>query len=128
MPSAGAPNTGTPDLSSAMGDLVRYRREHLTGDEKGEGQIFLEHLFQAFGHAGLRQAGAVLEARMRRGSGRRRTSFADCIWKPRVLIEMKKAGEPLGRHYEQGLLPAARRTRLASVRLDMRPAVAQWDD
>jgi hypothetical protein len=41
---------------------------------------------------------------MRRRSGsQRRTSFADCIWKPRVLIEMKKAGEPLGRHYEQAL-------------------------
>jgi hypothetical protein len=103
MPSAGAPRTTTPDLASAMRSFVRYRQEHLTGDEKGEGQIFLEHLFQAFGHAGLREAGAVLEARMRRGSGRRRTSFADCVWKPRVLIEMKKAGEPLGRHYEQAL-------------------------
>lgn len=39
---------------------------------------------------------------MRRRVGRR-TTFADCIWKPRVLIEMKKAGEPLGRHYEQAL-------------------------
>jgi hypothetical protein len=86
-----------------MRHLVRYRQEHLTGDEKGEAQIFLEHLFQAFGHAGLREAGAVLEARVRRGSGRRRTSFADCVWKPRVLIEMKRAREPLGRHYEQAL-------------------------
>jgi hypothetical protein len=25
-----------PDLASAMRDLVRYRQEHLTGDEKGE--------------------------------------------------------------------------------------------
>lgn len=104
MPSLGAHAAAGPDLASAMRDLVRYRREHLTGDEKGEGQIFLEHLFQAFGHAGVRQAGAFLEARMRRRSSqRRRTSFADCIWKPRVLIEMKKAGEPLGRHYEQAL-------------------------
>jgi hypothetical protein len=105
MPSVGAPRTApTQDLTSSMYNLVRYRREHLTGDEKGEAQIFLEHLFQAFGHAGVRQAGAVLEARMRRRSDkRRRTSFADCIWKPRVLIEMKKAGEPLGRHYEQAL-------------------------
>ena len=45
----------------------------------------------------------MLEARMRRGAGRQRTSFADCVWKPRVLIEMKKAGEPLGRHYDQAL-------------------------
>ncbi len=102
MPSARA--VAGLDLASAMRDFARYRQEHLTGDEKGEGQIFLEHLFQAFGHAGLRQAGASLEARMRRRAGhRQRTSFADCIWKPRVLIEMKKAGEPLGRHYEQAL-------------------------
>jgi SAM-dependent methyltransferase len=105
MPSVGASRVApASDLAGAIGDFVRYRQEHLTGDEKGEGQIFLEHLFQAFGHAGLREAGAVLEARMRRRSDkRRRTSFADCIWKPRVLIEMKKAGEPLGRHYEQAL-------------------------
>jgi methylase of polypeptide subunit release factors len=105
MPSLGALRAAvSPDLSSAMRDFVRYRREHLTGDEKGEGQIFLEHLFQAFGHAGLRQAGASLEARLRRRSGsQKRISFADCIWKPRVLIEMKKAREPLARHYEQAL-------------------------
>jgi hypothetical protein len=97
MSSLGAHAAANPDLASAMRDFVSYRQEHLTGDEKGEGQIFLEHMFQAFGHAGLRQAGASLEARMRRRSGQRqRTSFADCIWKPRVLIEMKKAGEPLG--------------------------------
>jgi hypothetical protein len=48
MSSVGAPRIATPDLASAMRDLVRYRQEHLTGDEKGEGQIFLEHLFQAF--------------------------------------------------------------------------------
>ena len=103
MSNPAATRPDTPDLTAAMRDLVRYRHEHLTGDEKGEAQIFLEHLFQAFSHAGLREAGAVLEARMRRSSGRRRTSFADCIWKPRVLIEMKKAGEPLGRHYDQAL-------------------------
>jgi hypothetical protein len=101
MGSVGTPRAASPDLAGEMRDFVRYRQEHLTGDEKGEGQIFLEHLFQAFGHAGLRQAGAFLEARMRRRVGRR-TSFADCR-KPRVLIEMKKAGEPLGRHYEQAL-------------------------
>jgi hypothetical protein len=95
MPSASA--AAGLDLASAMRDLVRYRREHLTGDEKGEGQIFLEHLFQAFGHAGLRQAGAVLEARMRRRSGsQRRTSFADCIWKPRMLIEIEEGRRALG--------------------------------
>ena len=104
MSSLGAQTAASPDLSSALHNFVRYRREYLTGDEKGEGQIFLEHLFQAFGHAGIRQAGAVLEARMRRRTGsQKRTSFADLVWKPRVLIEMKEAGEPLGRHYDQAL-------------------------
>lgn len=57
MGSVGTPRAASPDLAGEMRDFVRYRQEHLTGDEKGEGQIFLEHLFQAFGHAGLRQAG-----------------------------------------------------------------------
>src|SRR6266542_3462590 len=105
MPSPGASQASAgPDLTTALREFVRYRRQYLTGDEKGEGQIFLEHLFQAFGHAGIRQAGAILEARMRRRTGsQKRTSFADLVWKPRVLIEMKKAGEPLGRHYDQAL-------------------------
>ena len=29
-------------------------KQHLTGDEKGEAQLFLDRLFQAFGHAGLK--------------------------------------------------------------------------
>ena len=61
MPSAGAPHTATPDLTSAIRDLVRYRQEHLTGDEKGEAQVYCERLFRAFGHEGLPEAGATLE-------------------------------------------------------------------
>jgi hypothetical protein len=59
-----------------MRELVRYRQEHLTGDEKGEGQVFLERLFQAFGHGGVRQAGHSSRpgcgAGWRARSGRRR--------------------------------------------------------
>src|SRR5690606_25398208 len=29
------------------------------------------------------------------------TAFADCVWKPIVLIEMKKRGEDLSRHLSQ---------------------------
>ena len=29
--------------------FVSWAREHITGDEKGEAQIFLDHLFQGFG-------------------------------------------------------------------------------
>lgn len=71
----------------------------LRGDEKGEAQVFLEHLFQAFGHPSLAEIGAVLEDRVR--GARRATQFADLVWRPRVLIEMKKRGERLDRHYHQ---------------------------
>ena len=38
-------------------EFVAFVRQHLTGDEKGEAQIFCERLFQAFGHAGVFEAG-----------------------------------------------------------------------
>jgi hypothetical protein len=72
----------------------------LSGDEKGEAQVFSDRLFQAFGHAGYKEAGAVLEFRIKRGD-RRGTRFVDLIWKPRLLLEMKKGGEKLQAHYRQ---------------------------
>ena len=71
----------------------------LKGDEKGEAQVFCDRLFQAFGHAGYKEAGAELEFRVVGAGGR--TKFADLIWRPRLLIEMKKRGEKLQRHYSQ---------------------------
>ncbi len=49
---------------------------------------------------GYKEAGATLEFRIKKGKGRG-TSFADLIWKPRLLIEMKKADEKLHLHYRQ---------------------------
>lgn len=80
--------------------LVAYRTNHLTGDEKGEAQVFCDRLFRAFGHDGVREAGATLEMRIKRRD-QRGTAFADLMWKPRVLIEMKRAGVDLKRHYRQ---------------------------
>lgn len=80
--------------------LAAYRAQHLSGDEKGEAQVFLERLFQAFGHAGYAEAGAKLEMRIK-ARDTRGTSFADLVWKPRVLVEMKKAGTDLSKHYRQ---------------------------
>ena len=71
----------------------------LKGDEKGEAQVFLERLFIAFGHAGYLEAGAVLEERVKGRLGG--TRFADLVWQPRVLIEMKSRREPLAKHYQQ---------------------------
>ena len=72
----------------------------LKGDEKGEAQVFCDRLFKAFGHKGYKEAGAELEYRIKKKSTGG-TSFADLIWKPRLLIEMKKRGEKLFHHYQQ---------------------------
>lgn len=85
--------------SEQLNTFVSYVRKHLKGDEKGEAQIFLDHLFIAFGHAGLREAGATCEERIKKD--KRGTAFADLVWRPIVLIEMKKRGEDLSRHYRQ---------------------------
>jgi len=93
-------NPAADELPLRLDGFVRYRKEHLTGDEKGEAQLFLENLFKALGHDGLRQAGATLEMRVARRDNRG-TAYADLVWKPRVLIEMKKAGRNLQQDYRQ---------------------------
>jgi SAM-dependent methyltransferase len=85
--------------NTTLKNFVQWCAEHITGDEKGEAQIFLDQLFRAFGHAGFKEAGATCEMRVKKaGKG---TSFADLAWKPVVLIEMKKRGEDLSKHYSQ---------------------------
>ncbi len=79
---------------------MAWVREHITGDEKGEAQIFLDHLFQGFGHKGVKEAGATLEQRIKKEDAKG-TAFADLVWKPVVLIEMKKRGVDLSKHYRQ---------------------------
>ena len=71
----------------------------LSGDEKGEAQVFCDRLFQAFGHAGYKEAGAELEYRVKAKG--QTTKFADLLWEPRLLLEMKKRGEKLEKHYMQ---------------------------
>ncbi|MEX0703474.1 MAG: type IIL restriction-modification enzyme MmeI, partial [Planctomycetales bacterium] len=85
-----------------LAEFARWAAAHVTGDEKGQSQIFLDRLFQAFGRKGVLEAGGEPEFRIRKakedGGG---TSFADLVWKPWVLIEMKRRGEDLTRHYRQ---------------------------
>ena len=83
-----------------LSDFVAWANQHITGDEKGEAQIFLDRLFVAFGQGGIREAGATLEMRVRKADNKG-AAFADLVWKPVVLIEMKKRGEDLSRHYRQ---------------------------
>lgn len=82
-----------------INEFVRYAGS-LKGDEKGEAQVFCDRLFKAFGHGGYHEAGATLEERIKRRDGRG-TQFADLVWKPRLLLEMKKGGEKLHLHYRQ---------------------------
>ncbi len=81
--------------------FVDYTKKHIKGDEKGEAQIFLDHFFMALGYSeGLKGAGADCEFRIKNAANKS-TSFADLVWKPRILIEMKKRGENLTKHYQQ---------------------------
>lgn len=83
-------------------EFITWHGKHITGDEKGQAHIYLDRLFQAFGHAGVLDVGGQTEFRIRKdkedGGG---TSFADLVWKPIVLIEMKKRGTDLQKHYRQ---------------------------
>ncbi len=89
------------DRKTRLQDFVTWAATHITGDEKGEAQIFLDRLLQAFAQKGVLETGKA-EFRIRKpkedGGG---TSFADFVWKPLVLIEMKKRGADLRRHYRQ---------------------------
>lgn len=82
--------------------FVSWYTANISGDEKGEAQVFLDRLFQGFGQGGILDVGGKPEFRVRRatedGGG---ISFADYVWKPVVLIEMKKRGSPLQKHRKQ---------------------------
>ena len=88
------------DLVESLKSFQTYVRDHIRGDEKGEAQVFLDRMFIGFGHKGHKEAGATLEERIKKNDSKG-TSFADLIWKPRLLIEMKKRGAKLQLHYRQ---------------------------
>lgn len=88
-------------LKDRLGEFVLWNQTHCRGDEKGEGQIFFERLLRAFGNRGVQESGATCEYRIKKGMATKKTKFADLVWPTRVLIELKKRGEPLGKHYDQ---------------------------
>ena len=75
-----------------LAEFVTWVGDHITGDEKGQAQLFLDRLFQAFGQKGSLEVGGTPEMRIKKpsedGGG---TGFADYVWKPVVLIEMRSA-------------------------------------
>ncbi|HWE40451.1 MAG TPA: type IIL restriction-modification enzyme MmeI [Isosphaeraceae bacterium] len=88
------------ERKARLAEFVGWVGQNIKGDEKGEAQVFLDRLFRGFGHEGAREAGATFEERVKKADGKG-TSFADLVWKPVVLVEMKKRGEDLGKHYRQ---------------------------
>ncbi|BAT52297.1 DNA modification methyltransferase related protein [Nostoc sp. NIES-3756] len=87
--------------SESLNNFLVFCQQHIKGQEKKEAQTFLDRFFRAFGHEGALEAGASYEEAIRKGSKKGKTGFADLVWKPRVLIEMKKRGEDLSKHYSQ---------------------------
>ena len=83
--------------------FVRYCQQYFKGDEIGESKFFLDRFFQAFGHEGVLEAGATPEARVKKGSKKGNTGFADLDWKPLLLIVMKYRGDYLIKHYAQAV-------------------------
>jgi type II restriction/modification system DNA methylase subunit YeeA len=83
----------------AFHDFARFAAS-LRGDEKSEAQTFLFHLLEAFGHhPNTLPDGSFFEYRVRFPGDK--TRFADFVWPPRVLIEMKSRGAKLSKHYQQ---------------------------
>jgi hypothetical protein len=75
------------DRKTRLQNFVDWAAAQITGDEKGEAQIFLDRLLQAFHQKGLLEIGKA-EFRIRKakedGGG---TAFADFVWKPLDVIE-----------------------------------------
>ena len=97
-------------------EFVSYVKANLTGDEKGQAQLFCDRLFRAYGHKGIFEADGGLEVRVKEADSKA-TKFIDCLWSPQnkdgVLIEMKRKDVknleshfPQARDYWIGLLPS----------------------
>jgi SAM-dependent methyltransferase len=91
----------TSSTPETLSKFVQFCHQHITGQERKEAQTFLDRFFRAFGHEGALEAGATYEEAIKKSSKTGKTGFADLVWKARVLIEMKKRGEDLNKHYSQ---------------------------
>ena len=88
-------------IAQRLSEFVAWWRGNIKGDEKGEAQIFLDRFMRAFGHAGALEAGEYETRVRKRRNGKVSVSFADYLVPKIALIEMKKRGEDLKRHYTQ---------------------------
>ena len=47
-----------------LAEFVNWTSQHIRGDDKGEAQIYLDRLFQAFGQPGVLEVGGQTEFRV----------------------------------------------------------------
>jgi hypothetical protein len=71
------------------------------GNEKQEGQTFIQKLLRAWGWQDATEAGVSFEHRIPKGGAGGGMGFADALIPGKVLIEMKQRGEPLAQHFPQ---------------------------
>jgi hypothetical protein len=88
--------------------FTSWSQQHIKGDEKGEAQIFLDRLFQAFDQQGCLDVGGTPEFRIRKsdedGGG---TAFADYNCVRRLCLETDCAdrNEEARREFAKTLSP-----------------------
>ena len=81
------------DRKKKLESFVAWVRQHITGDEKGQAQIFLDRMFQAFGQKGSLDIGGSPEFRVRKaaedGGG---VSLPIKFVKPTVACNLMRVG------------------------------------
>jgi SAM-dependent methyltransferase len=72
-----------------------------SGNEKQEGQTFVQKLLSAWGWTDATEAGVSFEHKIPKGGAGGGMGYADALIPGKVLIEMKQRGEALGQHFPQ---------------------------
>jgi SAM-dependent methyltransferase len=72
-----------------------------SGNEKQEGQTFVQKLLTAWGWEDSTEAGVRFEHKIPKGGAGGGMGYADALIPGKVLIEMKQRGEELARHFPQ---------------------------
>ena len=72
-----------------------------SGNEKQEGQTFVQKLLTAWGWEDATEAGVSFEHRIPKGGAGGGMGFADALIPGKVLIEMKGRGDALTQHFPQ---------------------------
>jgi SAM-dependent methyltransferase len=72
-----------------------------SGNEKQEGQTFVQKLLSAWGWADATEAGVSFEHKIPKGGAGGGMGYADALIPGKVLIELKGRGDALGQHFPQ---------------------------